>query len=324
MYKSKPQIWVIAIILSLIIGTISKIKLPNIEFGSTKYTMYTELEEEFKERFDGYSIKKAKINVTSNKNSDIIIDKSSDKEISGYTKYPNQFSTEFIAYLQVGEFCGSTCELYEAIEDNINSFSDIIDLKKLFEAVENDKTYADLGIINTSGNHRDNNRDLDLNRPVKIYFPGKSLHYYQDAKLLVAYALNDYSYENIEDTNLLERVEKIIAKSGVYNSEKELERKVYFRENEDRRDIYIAPAYIKECPQQDTTPDNNYHYVAFYPLRSIDITYDMYLKETEDETYYDRLLVSLKKSYLFSHIGFKNIEVDYNKDNWWDEDDYCN
>lgn len=322
MYKGKWKIWAVLVGISFIFFIIKAI-VSSIHFTpDTVYNVYSDLDTTLVDRFDGYSKKDAKLKVVKfAESSDVIILQSSDMQIDGYTKYTNQFYSEFMVYVQTGEYCGSSCNFISDVKENINDYYCVVDLKRLFEAYENDLTYEDINFPNTSGVHNDQTNHLDLNRKIKIYLPSKGLYYYDDVVTLIAYCLNGYSYDGIDDPALMQRVYAIIEKSDTYSSDNEISQRIFSRASEDNRDIFIAPAYIRDITYGKTT-NSNYYYLSFMPSKTTELRYDMYLKTREDMEYYDNLFTSLSQAAFFNKIGLKNAEIDFNKNNVFNYDKY--
>ena len=222
MYKSKYQAWLIVVAIYLVIAFFAKVVFKE----KTVYSLSSSIGAEFTDRLDGYKKESSKINVL-NDNTDIILEKHSDNQIEGYTKHENQLYSEFVIFLQTQPWCGTNCKLYQSVKNDINSFDKLIDLKTLFEYFEQDKTYADLGLGKLDEDQHSDGKKFELNNKIEINIPGNGTYYYDEFKELVAYCLNDYSYENIDNPILQERVNNIITKAKKYNSELELQTKIY-------------------------------------------------------------------------------------------------
>lgn len=307
MYKGKFKIWFCIVIISLLCPLISN------AFNKNTYTLYSELDSDFVDRFNS---KKLKVNfsVINNKNADIILCKNSDTKVDGYTKYENQIYSELIVFLQTNKFCGKDCSFYVAAKNSINLFNNITDLKLLFEAIENDKTYADIGLIPIENHNSEDTKDsyVNLDNKIKLYLPSKGLYYYDDVKKLIAYALNGYTYENIEDEELQLRVENIIKKSNFYNSDTDLSKKLNNYVLTDERGIYIAPSYIRDDSFFTTTSSGLYN-LSFYPSKTINVSYDLFIKDNEINNHSEEIMNFLKSKNFFYNTGLKNSTIDFDK-----------
>ena len=121
MYKAKYQIWLLALGFSFLIALIG-----SINFTTEYYTVSSELESDFKNRFDNFNKSNLGFKVVEGADTDFIVTKSSDGKIDGYTKYPEQFYSEFIIYMQTNKYCGTGCNFYTALSMNINTFENIL------------------------------------------------------------------------------------------------------------------------------------------------------------------------------------------------------
>lgn len=307
MYKAKYQIWLLVLGISFVFAMIS-----SINFTTEYYTISSDLETDFKNRFDGFTKSNLGFKVVESSDSDFIISKSSEGKIDGYTKYPNQFYSEFIIYMQTGKYCGSGCNFYTDLTSNINTFENVIDLKNLLITFENDGTYKDLGLIELNNEH-DKEKYLNLNNKIILYLPNKGMHYYNEAKTLVAYALNDYVYEGIDNPELQDRVDAIFEKAKKYSSDGELTTKIFNSANIESRAIFIAPTYIKDVCLIDSTPNGYYNYICFYPSKTISIKYDLYAKDVEKKNTYSEIFEILKTDWFYRNVGLKNNEIDFSK-----------
>lgn len=305
MYKAKLEIWGILIVIGLVISLIGKI-----DFSSTVYTVSSNLEDDFLDRFDEFSKSGIELQTSMSPNSDIIVHKASNNTIDGYTKYPAQFYTDLIVYIQTNGYCGNSCAFYENTDASISSFSNIMNLKSLLVAFENDKTYKELGLIEIENDHIDENY-IKLENKIKLYLPSKGVYYYDEVKNLIAYVLNDYTVENIENEEIQTRVENIFNKAAKYDSDKELRTLIINDTNVENRGIFIGPAYIKDSSVVDITPDGYYHFLSFHPAKTLDITYDLYT--LNNETDYEEFFNILTTERFFYDVGLKNIEANFNK-----------
>lgn len=309
MYKGKFKIWIWIFVISLLVGVVN-----NTLVNKKIYTLYSPLDSDFVNRFDLFSKSNVKITVINNENADIIVNKNSDIKLDGYTKYENQFYSELIVFLQTNKICGKDCEFYISAKNNINLFNNITDLKLLFEAFEKDKTYTDIGLIPIENHNSEDIKDsyVNLDNKIKLYLPSKGSYYYDDVKKLIAYALNGYNYENIEDEELQLRVENIIKKSDFYNSDVDLCKKLNNFVPTNERGIYIAPSYIKDAPLKTNSNDKLYNF-SFYPSKTINISYDLFIKDNDTNNNIDDIMNILKTRKFFDETGLKNSIMDFDK-----------
>ena len=178
MYKSKFKVWILLLLLSFILGSIGKIKD---FFSAENFNAYVSIEDNsLRNKFNGYKKSNAKITLVSDiNNSDIIIKDSSDEKIDGYVKYSKQFTSPIVMFVP-----------YDAYDIENSGFNkDSIsttwsthyyiqkDLKIILEAIENDKSYTDIGI----------NKEVFGDTKVQIAIPDKNNCYYTAGNKVVCY-----------------------------------------------------------------------------------------------------------------------------------------
>jgi hypothetical protein len=304
MYKSKFKVWILLLLLSFILGSIGKIKD---FFSAETFNAYVSIEDNsLRNKFNGYKKSNAKINLVSDiNNSDIIIKNNSDEEIDGYIKYSKQFTSPIVMFVP-----------YDAYDIENSGFNkDSIsttwsthyyiqkDLKIILEAIENNKNYTDIGI----------NKEIFGDTKVQIAIPDKNNCYYEEVELLITLALNNYSYDNIDEPKLKERVNDIIEKSVTYEDAASYIKKINEDGKKGKKTIVLAPEYIS-TKGLDISGSNQktYSYIICVPNKTICLEYDLYIKNVDnfDEKYND-LLKSLTKTKFMETTGLRNKERDF-------------
>lgn len=282
MYKSRIQIWLVGLVVCIII---SFFRSPSFVKGT--YTLYTNTTDDFLK--NNLTQKTCFINAKSTydkSNADIIIQSSSNENISEYKKYENYLYSPIIMF--VNNNCQNIRNGF-IIKNNVTYF----DLKKLLVGLENDKTFQDIGIDKKVAEG-----------PIVISIPDESNECYDEVKKLFLLTLDDKS-ESVEKVE--KRVEKLLKKcKKVPDPSGEMMR---ITKNSDKHNlIFIGPEYYVYSDQYDITVFNhnqndtkNNTWCSVYPNKTCNITYDVFVKN-EKEKIFDKI----KNKY--KNIGLRSID----------------
>lgn len=307
MYKAKYKIWILLLIISIVIcnfsTVIATIKKNN-PFSCTTYKTYVSVtEKNMAERLGTFKKSGAKIQLVTNiNNADVIIKNSSDEVIEGYTKYAEQFTSPIVMFVPSKAYSeDNTGFVHQSYSTSMSTYKYIQkDLLSILEAVESDKKYTDLGI----------DKDIFGDKEVKLAIPDKNAEGYDDVILLIKLTLNNYSYDNLDNTNLTTRVNKILDKCIKYEDVSEYFDSIRNNKKTDKT-IILAPEYMfSRNTYLDYTGDSSY-YIECLPTKTIEMKYDLFLKNKEDNKYYDNLLKAFTKGKFFDNLGLRNKEIDF-------------
>ena len=309
MYKSKMKIWVFLLLISLLLSNFKGVTTIIINFFKAhSYNTYVDIEDTtLRNKFDRYKKSGAKLELVSNlEDSNVIIQTASEKTIDGYTKYPNQFTSPIVMYVP-----------YEAYRSDNSGFSKDSasaglstyyyiqkDLKIILEAIENDKKYSDIGIID---------KVFGKDKKVQIAIPNKNSNYYEEVRLLITLTLNNYSYDEIDDPSLIKRVDAIIKKSITYEDAATYIQKINNDGKKGEKVIVLAPEYIVTRGADIAgSSQTSYSYIICIPFKTICLNYDLYTKNVENnDITYASLFKSLTKKKFIENIGLRNKELDF-------------
>lgn len=300
MYKTRVKIWIFLFILSII----NLNNLISLDLSTTTYNAYVPINEKnLIERIGTYKKSGSKIKVIANmENADIIIKESSNETISGYKKHAEQFTSPIVMFVPNKAYTERNTGFIH--QTYATSFSNYIyiqkDLAIILEAIEENKKYSDIGI----------KEKIFGDTNVRLAIPNKNADGYNEVILLLKLTLNNYNYDNLNSPELNRRLDAIISKSVEYEDATEYFDKIYSNKKEERT-IILAPEYVTAKDRRlDGTGDYNY-YIECIPLKTINISYDLFLKETNEEDY-SKLLKSLKKEAFFQKTRLRNKEIDFN------------
>lgn len=309
MYKAKKTIWIFFILLSVVIYNFAFIKdFVQEKMQKTTYNTYIDTSEfSFISKLDGYSKNKAKIKVIETIDaSDVIITNASDENISGFKKYEKQFYSPIVMFVPE-----------DAHDDDTNGFlknkhgSGLSeyryvqkDLKIILEAIEENKTYVDIGI----------DEEIFGDKEVKLAIPYKNSECYEQIVELITLTICDYDKTLIEDNTIIKRVENILKQCVYYEDASAYIVSICDNWSDSEKTIVLAPEYICINDYHINSSDDH-SYIVCIPSKTINIYYDLYLRNNEDENYYDNLLTSLTKEKFINKTGLRNKERDFNMTN---------
>lgn len=196
--------------------------------------------------------------------------------------------------------------LYKGYEDNwLNKSNEhgtdkySKDIRILLEAIEDGKTWRDLGAVES--------HIVNLDDSVQLYIPTKYHPSYELLRQYIAVALNNY--EPLDDNNVEEltlRADKILAKS------KQVELSAFIEDSEVYGLLLAQESLISEC----SSIFKNYTRGIVYPGKSISMEYYVYAKPekangikelTKSKGFWE--LFGLRSSY-GNNTGEKNIMFD--------------
>lgn len=324
MYKGKIKIWAILIIISLIIsnfgivtsgvGSFFKTTTSNIgtwienNLGTTEYNTYVKIDEvSLTPKFHDYKKSGAKLHIVSNiDEAEVIIRNSSDEELEGYTKYSDWFSSPILMYVPSKAYSDDSGFIKNKTETTLSTYYYIQkDLKMILEALENDKKYSDIGL----------DEKIFNTEKVMIAIPNENAECFDEIKLLISLTLNNYNYEGINDVKLQKRVDNIISKCVKYESANQYLDKLIDEGRKAKKPIVLAPEYIvinSTSNYDSSNTGNTSTFVCCIPTKTINITYDIFVKDNKDnENYYDNLWESFTKKKFIDRIGLRNKEMDF-------------
>lgn len=306
MYKAKIKIWCFLLALSLIIYNLNGIKsyvssLVSSLVASNVYNAYVCVDAyPFLSYIDTYSNDGAKIKITINKElADILIYNASDKEIKNFTKYEKQFYSPIMMFVPTSAMNDDSGFLEINIKNARSTTYIQKDLKIILEAIENEKTYPEIGI-----------KDKSLGEGlVKLAIPNENGEFYDEIKELMTLTLCDYDYDNINE-DITKRIDNIIEKCDKYENATQYMLNIINNWKQEDKVILLAPEYI--CINDDNINNlNTNKYICCVPLKTINCYLDLYLSNNNNIDYYNRLLNSLTKRKFLDRTGFRNKEIDF-------------
>lgn len=306
MYKAKVKFWIFLVLLSILISNFSEVfSFAKGLFIKQEYSVFLDIDNPAMfPKFDSFNKKGVVLNTTSNKTTaDIIVADSSDAQIEGYTKYEDQFTSPILMYVPTKAYNASKSGFTKYSHDEgMNTYYYMQnDLKVFLEAVEDGKTYTEIGII----------KDVFGDGPVTIAIPKDDGLYYDEIRLLMALTLNNYSYDGVYNDALQLRVDAIIDKCVRYDDAVtyigNIDKDIKNRE----KTIVLAPECIIAQSYRVNSASDNSYYISCLPLKTINISFDMYLRNTDNENYYDKLFKALTHKKFLELTGLRNKEVSY-------------
>lgn len=309
MYKGKIKIWISLLLLSVVIYNFGFIQNAfSNKFKTTNYTAKTSISDSnLTNQILSYSKSRTKLKSSESVSEpDIIIKESSENaKMDGYTIYDNQFTSPLVMFMPLDAYREneSLGIAKQTVSGSWHSYSWIIkDMKTFLEALEKDDTYESIGFI----------EKYFGTGKVKIAIPKNSVYYYNDVRILIALTLNDYNYENLEDKALQERVDNIISKCDKYEDAATYINGIVDKGKKGEKTIVIAPEYISIHNQSINTTGDSYNYIQCMPTKTINVSFDMFLKNNEEEKYYDKLLYVLSQEGFTNNTGLRSKDRDFN------------
>lgn len=292
--KGKWKVWIVIILFSVMTSGLMKGIHKIIEGKKEKETINYTISMKTENQLLNSRVANKKIVIenqpylfiNTETNPDIIISEhSSDLEYPGYDKLNGYLYTSFTMF--------SSADLYNYKETWINSVKEHTydkyskDIRILLEAIENGRSWKDIGIY-------ESNIIKNLNERVKLYIPNRYHYSYRYLRLYIAMALNDYKpIDSSNQEDLLKRADGIISKSD----ECEV---LEVMKNRNLDGIILAPeSTIAECSQKFT--DSSLGIIS--PGKSLRIEYDVYVKPDKTEQF-----KGLSKEYKFLNLfGLRSI-----------------
>ena len=266
MFKSRIGIWAIVLSVCILVNLIVinfpkwteekniniKIEIEDIELG----------EEIAYEKMNGYRIN------TSDNSNDIIITNNSDK-IDGYTKKEDFLYSPIVAYIS-HRFNEGYPE--GTIHNNNESYYKI-NLYSILLAIENDKTWEDIGYGSKV-----------MEGKVQLYIPDEQCWYYPQVEELFYITLNKNKPLTQDDKDKLKpRVDKIIGKceKNIDIGQAMCEE---YESNSKNKKMFVAPEILSERVKGMKT-GSSYCYIPAYFMRTTFVKANLYTKSNYgDET----------------------------------------
>lgn len=272
MYKSRLWIWVVVILFAGGIKLFPKVisSLPE----SHTYNVYLDVSdnETRSKATDTSYVTKSNFNVSYSINgSDLIIkDHEEASSIDGYKKYEKCLSSPIVMYAQ------DTNSSYSGFRTtNSNETAPVDkDFLVILDAVENGKTYGEIGLGN-----------LKEDEPVKLMIPNRSLPSYHAVEDLFYAALNNgVMPDEQRRAELAERVESLMGKCIQSDSVKTKINEAF--EMKDRKNpkdtLFIDTESICLYSSTAFDPSSQYTDKVYYPVYTIPSTavyYDVFIRE---------------------------------------------
>lgn len=306
MYKAKKRIWILFILLSFLIYDFSSIKSFIQGFTQkTIYNTYVDTKEfSFISKIDGYSKSGTKLKVVETQNNaNIIIKNASTEEIPGFTKYEKQFYSPIIMFVpEDAQDLKNSGFLVNEHGSGLNTYSYVQkDLKVILEAIEEGKTYVDIGI----------DKSIFGEGKVTLAIPKQNSECYDDIVELITLTLCDYDETLKEDATIQKRVNNILKKCVYYEDATQYIVNICDTWLKSTKTIVLAPEYI--CINDSSLRAiEDASYISCIPLKTINVYYDLYVRNTEDNSYYDALFTSLQQKKFINETGLRNKERNFN------------
>lgn len=198
------------------------------------------------------------------------------KNITGFTEYQNIIYSPLVLYVGDHAFNSDSGFSVNEIENSKSSRSVSKDLKTILLAMEEGKTWQDIGI-----------NEKCLSGEIKLTIPDENNNWRPFVKELFLINLGEeISSENIE--TLLERVENLMKKC---NTTEDIHN--FLKMNTERDDFQkvavIAPEFLMKKDTGTTfyTSENNdeeqTYFVPIYPTKTVSLNYSLYLNNNFDK-----------------------------------------
>lgn len=249
MYKGRIWVWSLVLVIAIIISNFSGIKGEYFK-PAEKIKVYVDnADSVFAENIlNGEKIRGIKFIYADKENADIIIQKESNEEISGFEKYNNNFYSPFVLINANG-----TYDFYvKTIKEDYRK----IDFKDYLERIEK-------GELATSYYFEEEKRNED--EKLALYIPDKSDAYYEDIKKFFLVTLYDTPTTQKNKNERFARIDKILSKCTQISLDEFYDKQLY------THSLYL------------TTESRRYSCSVIYPQKSYSVSYDIYLKKDNKE-----------------------------------------
>ena len=287
MYKGRIWVWSLVLVIAIVISNFSGIKGEYFKPAEKVKVYVDNADSVFAENIlNDEKIRGIKFIYTDKENADIIIQKESNEEISGFEKYDNIFYSPFVLTsfdTNCGFFAKTIKEEYPKI-----------DFKDYLERMEK-------GELATNYYFEKESRNID--EELALCIPDKNNAYYEDIRKFFLITLyNTPTTEENKDERFA-RIDKILSKCTQISLSEFYERRLY------PYSLYL------------TTEAIGYDDPKIYPQKSYSVSYDIYLKKDNkefNEKFLD-IIKNNKKAFEKSYFRIKNCTFkckSYNRSYW--------
>lgn len=306
MYKAKFKIWISMILLSAFIFNFSTIMttldgwMPK---GTTTYNVYMDVNEHsLISKFEGYKKSGAILkNVATVEEAYAVVANASDKTITGYVKYAEQFYSPIAMFVPYSVYKEGDAPGFKTRSTNSHYYLEK-DLKPLLEALEQEKTWEDIGLVKYFGKGN-----------VDIVIPKTGAENYNTIYEYIKFVLNDYSFDNFNNKELNDRTNNVIAKCSRYEDAADYIIAICDAGRKGINTIVLAPEYIvRESYHIGGTSNSSYSYIICYTPKTTALSYDLFVKEQDTNNSTMTLLKSLRQKKFVSSTGLRNVDITFN------------
>ena len=288
MYRARFQIWgILLCIVAIIFGIIKFIGWITEE--PIRYTMYCMSDDNtFKSNISDIDKDYTFTLYDSKENVDYIIQPASDEIIPGYTKYSNYIYTPMVIWARTE--ATDVDYGFTVLNENSSSSTVYKDLEIILEAIEDEKTFEDIGI----------NKKVAKDK-VKLYIPNKNSTYYPYVENLFYITLNNGKVPTEEEREELKtRVNSLLKKCSKVEDVGQKILSLYSKNNDDYT-LFIGPEALCARDVYAFNTTNNSAWVNVYPNWTCSYNYDLFVK-TENK---EELIKILKDSEFSDKTGYR-------------------
>lgn len=307
-YKGKAVIWGVMLAITLLITWVSSWNV----FNRTEYTSFVDTEYQQIKNFSDIDTGRASVRkAPSMQEAEIIIKDSSETEMDGYIKYPGEFFSPI--GILVPKRASSEHSGFEKTSktDGFDSIYEIsINLKTILEAMEKDKTWGALNF---------DKKVFDKDEKVSLAIPDNSFPYYEQVKMLIRTALNDYKAEGLNSAELEQRTDAVIKKCKKYSDGPGSFAEKQVNQNEKSLVPILAPEFMFAAGGDYlyTSRDHNDRYILITLAKTYCIMFDMFVKENSDNDHYKDFMESLEGKAYYEDTGLRNRRSDFWPSTTW-------
>lgn len=264
MYKNRLFIWILCFLACLLINTTKDMDINELVVNNTEVNINIDTDTALKSKILEVNVR----HITFNQNQQdpaVIISSHSDDNLIGFDKIENAIYSPIVLYIPVANSYNMVSDIYYTLGGN----SYFVNFKGLCDAILNDKTLSELGIVKSDSKMADKKIVLNL--------PSSGTSYYDVVIDEIYCSLNDNKVPTAEEKIALkETVDALIEKSVVCNS---VDEKIY--NNDDCYNVFVAPEFYINSKIYSVNSTNPGAYTIVYFEKTIPISYDIFCKKGE-------------------------------------------
>lgn len=289
MYRSRLSIWISCVCIIICLGLGVKF-VKWLSADPAEYNMYcTSSDNIIKSNISDISGDYEFNLYDTRENTDFIIQPTSNETINGYTKYANYIYSPLVLWARAD----ATDPKYGFnVLNKGNSYSSTVykDLAIILDAIENDKTFKDIGIDKKVAEGK-----------VKLYIPNKMSVYYPLVEDLFYITLNNGKVPNdIERENLKEKVDALLEKCPKVEDVAQKMMALYDKDDKEYT-LFLGPECIVSRDTYAFNTTNENAWMCVYLNYTNTFNYDLFVKDGHK----DNLLEVLIESGFSKKTGFR-------------------